>query len=103
MADPRFFERRGPFSLEDLASTVGGRLDAGGDRLIHDDVDIGATATIDRGTAGDNMIGIGCIIDNLVQIAHNVTLGRGCIVVAQAGISGSTTLADHVVLGGRQA
>jgi UDP-3-O-[3-hydroxymyristoyl] glucosamine N-acyltransferase len=49
------------------------------------------------------MIGIGCIIDNLVQIAHNVTLGRGCIVVAQAGISGSTTLADHAVLGGGQA
>jgi UDP-3-O-[3-hydroxymyristoyl] glucosamine N-acyltransferase len=83
MADPRFFERRGPFSLEDLANTVGGRLDAGGDRLIHDDVDNGANVTIDRGTAGDTVIGIGCIIDNLVQIAHNVTLGRGCIVVAR--------------------
>ncbi len=47
------------------------------------------------------MIGAGSIIDNLVQIAHNVTLGRGCIIVAQAGVSGSTTLEDHVVLGGQ--
>jgi UDP-3-O-[3-hydroxymyristoyl] glucosamine N-acyltransferase len=69
--------------------------------VIHDDVDIGANTTIDRGAAGDTLIGTGCIIDNLVQIAHNVTLGQGCIVVAQAGISGSTRLDDHVVLGGQ--
>lgn len=47
------------------------------------------------------MIGTGCIIDNLVQIAHNVCPGQGCIIVAQAGISGSTRLDDHVVLGGQ--
>jgi UDP-3-O-[3-hydroxymyristoyl] glucosamine N-acyltransferase len=69
--------------------------------VIHDDVDIGANATIDRGAAADTVIGSGCIIDNLVQIAHNVILGQGCIVVAQAGISGSTRLEDHVVLGGQ--
>ena len=69
--------------------------------VIHDDVDIGANTTIDRGAAGDTLIGAGCIIDNLVQIAHNVTLGQGCIIVAQAGISGSTRLDDHVVLGGQ--
>jgi UDP-3-O-[3-hydroxymyristoyl] glucosamine N-acyltransferase len=68
--------------------------------VIHDDVDIGANTTIDRGAAGDTRIGAGCIIDNLVQIAHNVTLGQGCTIVAQAGISGSTRLDDHVVLGG---
>jgi len=69
--------------------------------VIHDDVDIGAKATIDRGAAGDTVIESGCVIDNLVQIAHNVSLGQGCIVVAQAGISGSTRLEDHVVLGGQ--
>ena len=69
--------------------------------IIHDDVDIGANATIDRGAAGDTVIGAGCIIDNLVQIAHNVTLGRGCIIVAQVGIAGSTVLEDHVVVGGQ--
>jgi UDP-3-O-[3-hydroxymyristoyl] glucosamine N-acyltransferase len=69
--------------------------------VIHDDVDIGANTTIDRGAARDTRIGAGCIIDNLVQIAHNVTLGQGCIIVAQAGIAGSTRLDDHVVVGGQ--
>jgi UDP-3-O-[3-hydroxymyristoyl] glucosamine N-acyltransferase len=71
--------------------------------IIGDDVDIGANTTIDRGVSGDTVIGAGCIIDNLVQIAHNVTMGQGCIIVAQAGIAGSTTLADHVVIGGQAA
>ena len=69
--------------------------------IIHDDVEIGANVTIDRGAAGDTVIGSGSVIDNLVQIAHNVSLGQGCIIVAQAGISGSSRLADHVVLGGQ--
>jgi UDP-3-O-[3-hydroxymyristoyl] glucosamine N-acyltransferase len=69
--------------------------------IIRDEVEIGANATIDRGTTGDTEIGAGCIIDNLVQIAHNVSLGQGCIVGAQAGISGSTRLEDHLVLGGQ--
>ncbi|MEJ0071679.1 MAG: UDP-3-O-(3-hydroxymyristoyl)glucosamine N-acyltransferase [Pseudomonadota bacterium] len=71
--------------------------------IIHDDADIGANTTVDRGVSGDTVIGTGCIIDNLVQIAHNVTLGQGCIIVAQAGIAGSTTLEDHVVIGGQAA
>ena len=71
--------------------------------VIHDDVDIGANTTIDRGAAGDTVVGAGCIIDNLVQIAHNVVLGQGCIIVAQVGIAGSTTLEDHVVVGGQAA
>lgn len=66
--------------------------------IVHDDVEIGANSTVDRGTGPDTVIGPGCMIDNLVQIGHNVRLGRGCVIVAQAGISGSTVLGDFVVV-----
>ena len=66
--------------------------------LIADDVDIGANTTIDRGSAQDTVIGAGSRIDNLVQIGHNVKLGRCCVIVAMAGISGSTELGDFVVV-----
>jgi UDP-3-O-[3-hydroxymyristoyl] glucosamine N-acyltransferase len=66
--------------------------------LIEDDVEIGANCTIDRGAGPDTVIGAGSKIDNLVQIGHNVRLGRGCIIVSQAGVSGSTTLEDFVVI-----
>ncbi|MCA0202304.1 MAG: UDP-3-O-(3-hydroxymyristoyl)glucosamine N-acyltransferase, partial [Proteobacteria bacterium] len=69
--------------------------------IIHDDVEIGANTTIDRGAAADTLIGAGTKIDNLVQIGHNVTIGRSCVIVAQVGISGSCTLGDGVVLGGQ--
>ncbi len=69
--------------------------------IIEDDVDIGANTTIDRGAGPDTIIGAGTVIDNLVQIAHNVTLGRGCVIVSQVGISGSTHLGDYVVMGGQ--
>lgn len=69
--------------------------------IIQDEVEIGAGTTIDRGALRDTVIGEGSKIDNLVQIAHNVTIGRHCIVVAQTGISGSSTLEDFVVLGAR--
>ncbi len=69
--------------------------------IIHDDVEIGANTTIDRGSGPDTEIGAGCWIDNLVQIAHNVTLGDGCVIVAQTGISGSTKLERHVMAGGQ--
>lgn len=69
--------------------------------LIGEDVEIGANTTIDRGALGDTVIGPGCVIDNLVQIAHNVRLGRGCVVVSQVGISGSTHVGDGVVIGGQ--
>ena len=71
--------------------------------LIEDDVDIGANTTIDRGSAQDTVIGAGSRIDNLVQIGHNVRLGRGCVIVAQVGISGSTELEDYVQVGGQAA
>ncbi len=69
--------------------------------IVEDDVEIGANATVDRGAGPDTVIGQGSRIDNLVQIAHNVRLGRGCIVVAQAGVSGSSILGDHVVVAGQ--
>jgi len=68
---------------------------------IEDDVEIGANCTIDRGALSETVIGSGTKIDNLVQIAHNVRIGRGCIIVAQVGISGSTVLGDYVVLAGQ--
>jgi UDP-3-O-[3-hydroxymyristoyl] glucosamine N-acyltransferase len=72
-----------------------------GNVVIGDDVEIGANATIDRATTHSTRIGDGTKIDNLVQIGHNVVIGRHCIVVAQVGISGSTELEDHVTLGGQ--
>lgn len=64
-------------------------------------VEIGANTTIDRGSWKDTVIGDGCVIDNLVMIAHNVVLGRGCVIVAQTGIAGSTKFGDFVVAGGQ--
>lgn len=69
--------------------------------LVEDDVDIGANTTIDRGSAADTIIGAGTRIDNLVQIGHNVRVGRMCVIVAQVGISGSTVLDDFVMVGGQ--
>ena len=66
--------------------------------VIGDDVEIGANTTIDRGSGPDTVIGRGCKIDNLVMIAHNVSLGEDCIVVAQCGISGSTAIGAGSVL-----
>lgn len=69
--------------------------------IIQDDVEIGANTTIDRGASRDTVIGEGTKIDNLVQVGHNVVIGRHCVIVAQTGLSGSTTLGDFVVLGAR--
>ncbi len=69
--------------------------------VIHDDVEIGANCTIDRGALADTVIGRGCKLDNLVQIGHNVVLGQACIIVAQVGISGSCTIGDGVVIAGQ--
>jgi UDP-3-O-[3-hydroxymyristoyl] glucosamine N-acyltransferase len=69
--------------------------------IVQDDVEIGANTTIDRGASRDTVIGEGTKIDNLVQIGHNVVIGRHCVIVAQVGISGSTTLEDFVVIGGQ--
>jgi UDP-3-O-[3-hydroxymyristoyl] glucosamine N-acyltransferase len=69
--------------------------------IIGDDVEIGANVTIDRATTGNTVIGKGTKIDNLVQIAHNVTVGEHSILVAQVGIAGSTKIGNFVMLGGQ--
>jgi UDP-3-O-[3-hydroxymyristoyl] glucosamine N-acyltransferase len=69
--------------------------------IIQDDVEIGANTTIDRGALKDTIIGEGTKIDNLVQIGHNVVIGRHCVIVGQVGISGSAQLGDYVVMGGQ--
>ena len=69
--------------------------------IIQDDVEVGANTTIDRGSTRDTVIGAGSRLDNLVQIGHNVVLGRCCVIVAQVGIAGSTVLEDFVQVGGQ--
>jgi UDP-3-O-[3-hydroxymyristoyl] glucosamine N-acyltransferase len=69
--------------------------------VIQDNVEIGANSCIDRGALKDTIIGEGTKIDNLVQIGHNVVVGRHCVIVAHVGISGSTELGDYVVMGGQ--
>jgi len=69
--------------------------------IVEDDVEVGANTTIDRGSTRDTIIGAGSRLDNLVQVGHNVRLGRCCVIVAQVGIAGSTTLDDFVQVGGQ--
>jgi len=69
--------------------------------VIEDDVEIGCNTTIDRGSLGTTRIAAGAKIDNLVQIAHNVQVGRAVVIAAQTGISGSTVIEDYVVIGGQ--
>jgi UDP-3-O-[3-hydroxymyristoyl] glucosamine N-acyltransferase len=69
--------------------------------IVEDDVHLGANVTIDRATFGATVIGQGTRIDNLVQIAHNVKIGRHCVLAGQVGISGSVTLEDGVMMAGQ--
>lgn len=72
-----------------------------GNVVIEDDVEIGACVTIDRGALVSTVVGAGTKIDNMVHIAHNVLIGKNCVIVAQVGISGSTILEDEVTLAGQ--
>ena len=72
-----------------------------GNVVIENDVEIGANSTLDRARFSQTVVGEGTKIDNLVQIAHNVRIGRHCLICSQVGISGSTTVEDYVVLGGQ--
>ncbi|MDR2720778.1 MAG: UDP-3-O-(3-hydroxymyristoyl)glucosamine N-acyltransferase [Puniceicoccales bacterium] len=84
--------------------TVGGiheKLPQIGNVVIDDDVEVGANTAIDRARFSSTRIGAGTKIDNLVQIGHNVTIGKRCLIVAQVGIAGSTTVGDHVTIGGQ--
>ncbi len=69
--------------------------------VIEDDVEIGSNSTLDRGSLGTTVVGQGTKIDNLVQIAHNVRIGRHCVIAAQVGISGSVEIGDYVVMAGQ--
>jgi UDP-3-O-[3-hydroxymyristoyl] glucosamine N-acyltransferase len=72
-----------------------------GNVIIRDEVEIGANVTIDRGALGPTIIGCGTKIDNLVQIGHNVTVGENCLIIAQAGVAGSSKLGNYVILAGQ--
>jgi UDP-3-O-[3-hydroxymyristoyl] glucosamine N-acyltransferase len=85
-------------------NTVGGRhekIPQLGIVEIHDDVEIGAGCTIDRARFSKTVIGEGTKLDNLVQVGHNVVIGKHCLIVAQVGVSGSTIIGDNVVIGGQ--
>jgi UDP-3-O-[3-hydroxymyristoyl] glucosamine N-acyltransferase len=69
--------------------------------VIEDEVELGANVCVDRATLGETVIGRGAKVDNLVQIAHNVRVGAGSILVSQVGIAGSTSLGRYVVMGGQ--
>lgn len=83
---------RGPMRMPQL-----GRV------IIEDDVKIDANCAIDRGAHGDTVIGTGSVLDNLVQIGHNVRVGRFCAIAGQSGIAGSTIIGDGVMIGGQAA
>jgi UDP-3-O-[3-hydroxymyristoyl] glucosamine N-acyltransferase len=72
-----------------------------GNVVVGDDVELGANTTLDRARFSQTRVGEGTKIDNLVQVGHNVVIGRHCLICAQAGIAGSTVLEDYVVLGGQ--
>ncbi len=77
------------------------KIPQNGNVVIEDDVEIGAGCTIDRATVGSTVIARFSKLDNLIQIAHNVTVGRGCLIAAQTGVSGSTVIGSGVVFGGQ--
>ncbi|MCC1492366.1 UDP-3-O-(3-hydroxymyristoyl)glucosamine N-acyltransferase [Cognatishimia sp. F0-27] len=110
-ADGFSFVTAEPSGVERARATLGGagtdaaqpwsRIHSLGGVDIGDDVEIGANSCIDRGTVRDTVIGAGCKFDNLVQIGHNVQIGRDCLICAQVGVAGSTVIGNNVVLGGQ--
>jgi UDP-3-O-[3-hydroxymyristoyl] glucosamine N-acyltransferase len=103
MHHPGFFKRAGPFPLHIIASAVNAELFRAVDATKEIDdlrpLNNACETTVDRGFMMDTTIGEGTKIDNLVQIAHNVTVGRHCIIVSQSGVAGSARLGDHVIMG----
>jgi UDP-3-O-[3-hydroxymyristoyl] glucosamine N-acyltransferase len=72
-----------------------------GRAILEDDVEIGSNSTVDRGSLGTTVVGQGTKIDNLCQVAHNVTIGRHCVIAAQTGIAGSVDVGNYVVMAGQ--
>lgn len=89
------------FGLTTDATGKHEKLTQVGTVIIENDVEIGANTAIDRARFKETRIGAGCKIDNLVQIAHGVTMGSHCIIVSQCGIAGSTTIGRGVIMGGQ--
>jgi UDP-3-O-[3-hydroxymyristoyl] glucosamine N-acyltransferase len=77
------------------------RINSIGNVVIEDDVEIGSSTCIDRGTMGETRIGRGSKLDNLIQVGHNASIGQNCLVVALVGLGGSSQLGDRVVMGGQ--
>jgi UDP-3-O-[3-hydroxymyristoyl] glucosamine N-acyltransferase len=77
------------------------RINSIGNVVIEDDVEIGSSTCVDRGTMGETRIGRGSKLDNLIQVGHNATIGQNCLVVALVGLGGSSQLGDRVVMGGQ--
>ncbi|MBV9390274.1 MAG: UDP-3-O-(3-hydroxymyristoyl)glucosamine N-acyltransferase, partial [Verrucomicrobia bacterium] len=77
------------------------RINSIGHVVIEDDVEIGAGTCVDRGTLGETRIGQGSKLDNLIQVGHNVTIGKNCLIVAQVGLGGSSKIGDRAVVGGQ--
>lgn len=98
-------------AVEEVRESLGQRREARGQSwtrihslgsvVIGDDVEIGANTCIDRGTIRDTEIGSGCKFDNLCHIAHNVVMGRDCLMAGHSGIAGSTRVGDRLVMGGQ--
>ena len=86
------------FGFEPTSKT---RIQHLGDVIIKNNCNIGSNTTIDRAVFDSTIISEYCFIDNLVQIAHNVVLGKGCIMAAQSGIAGSTIVGENVIIGGQ--
>jgi UDP-3-O-[3-hydroxymyristoyl] glucosamine N-acyltransferase len=77
------------------------RIPQVGTVVIEDDVEVGACSCIDRATLSETRIGQGTKLDNLVQIGHNVVIGKNCLIISQVGIAGSTTIGDNCILAGQ--
>jgi len=86
---------------EDIRKQEWTRIHSLGSVHIHDDVEVGANSTIDRGTIRDTVVGSGTKIDNLVHLGHNVTVGRDCLLCGLVGVAGSVKIGDRVVLAGQ--
>lgn len=92
---------RGASDVTGGAATVHNRIHSLGAVRLGHDVELGACATLDRGTIRDTMIGAGTKIDNLVMVGHNTVIGEHCLICAQVGIAGSCEIGDRVILGGQ--
>jgi UDP-3-O-[3-hydroxymyristoyl] glucosamine N-acyltransferase len=89
------------FGFAHAADGTHHKIPQSGGVVLEDDVEVGANSTIDRPAVGETRIGAGTKIDNLVQVAHGVTIGRNVLLAAQVGIAGSTTIEDSVTLAGQ--